>query len=855
MLSAEEMKDARQMVLGILDQVNKGSRGIYYVMYKMDYFNLHLKDWPEVREWLDGKKDQLIRDLLANLKEGRDGQSTADFTLTRMRKIGLDWPELNIIERSLHADRPDLKNKEVDEAEKVQTTTDKIMMSMLRLMEEGKPFALENAITQLENLDYGDREILKFLSKHDENISDWADDLLASNAGHNRYRQLDQVMNLVEIGATWPSLISVLNKHKDVIVRHMLTHLSKAGEDMEWIIDNMDGWCKKLRKAGISWPELNVIEKSVDRELTRIVGRYDVDEQHDIDKRLARNVSKPLSRWISDEVKEKVENYMMGTQGTMALRRLATDLADYSLTPEEMERFTRDARKFFHADLARKLKHMVSVPLGDMVALNKIGLFDDRMRELLNGAREMIVRGLLLTAKDEGVHRAYHVGVEPLKSFGIDWPELDAIEKSHASEYKRQKALRDKVEEGFDDMGSDTFTDNLMDKIDRKQWESVFHDMAFRYEGFNSARIRKLLNANKHGMVKGLLEMLSRYGNKGHMEDLDYIFSNLMPVLEGLKLGWSELEVIKKSWWKDAQKRLNADDDLDEAAKVSNMTPKRWQNIADRGVDTTRQNGHSAEMRYMADSLLSNGAPVSAVDELLMLNIEVLTHVIKKELESGYIDNAFATMGFMQRFEKTHQTLVGLTNDHLGSIKKGMLRMLGYGDVASTVALLNRLKHVGIDPKLIKGLKAEVGPKIISVIKDMINNNGFGRHVFDAMAALESMGIKPSIGTGKIRDRLLSDFDKTLATAGMMTVGWQSESNANIFIKLAIRYGDADTLERMKGLIEKNKDQVIKTMLQAFRNKSEYNIYPALSSLQNLGFKWPELAIIDKSVKSMPGAR
>lgn len=430
-----QKEEGRKMVLDILDRVNKGHRGIYYVMYKMDYFNLNLKDWPEVRDWLDDKKNQLIKDLLVNMKEGRDGQSTADFTLTRMRKIGLVWPELNIIEKSLHSERPELRDKEVNESESAQTTTHKIILMMLRSMHEGKAFALEQAITRFENLDYGDREILRFLSKHDEDISDWVDDLLAANAGHNRPRQLDQVMNLIEIGATWPSLVAVLNKHKDVIVRHMLTQLSKAGQDTEWIIDNMDGWCKKLVKAGIKWPELDIIRRSVDKEQTRFASR-DIFEQ--------REDGKPLSRWMIDQIKERIDDYVLGIQGTMSLRKLATDLADYHLTPEETERFTRDAKKFIHADLERKLRNMVSIPINDMVALHKAGLFDDKMVAMLNGTRAMIVRGLLQTVKGDSVHRAYHAGVEPLKSLGIDWPELDAIEKSHASEYYRNRSLRDR---------------------------------------------------------------------------------------------------------------------------------------------------------------------------------------------------------------------------------------------------------------------------------------------------------------------------------------------------------------------------------------------------------------------------
>lgn len=403
-------------------------------------------------------------------------------------------------------------------------------------------------------------------------------------------------------------------------------------------------------------------------------------------------------------------------------------------------------------------------------------------------------------------------------------------------------------------MGSDTFTDKLKSRIYNNQIQSLLHDLAFQYDGINRTGIRKLLDANKKKVIKGILKLMIYHTNENIMEDLDYIFNNLMPVLDGLDLRWPELDAIKKSWQADAEERMNRDD-LNEAAKVSNMTPKRWQKIADHGVDSTRHTGRSMEMRYMVESLLSSGAPPAAVDDLLMMNIDVLTHAIVTEMQDGYLDSAFATMIFMKRFDKTRRSLLSVFENNMDIVKKSMLKLLDYQDIVGSVGLLNSMRQLGIDEKMIKSLKADVGPKIIEAIKKKIGSHGFNRGVFDALSAMEYIGIKPSIGAGKIRDRLLSDFNQTLMANGMMAAGWQSESNANVFIKIAIRYGDADTLDKMKGIIEKNKDQVIRTMLQAFKRGSEYSIYPALSSLQNLGFKWPELAIIDKSIKSMPGAR
>jgi hypothetical protein len=238
---------------------------------------------------LDRYRDSIVRAMVLMIKNrGLDAWSVRNATESLQRFVP-SWRELQTIWKSLKAeglddgkkllkaaglDEDGLTNESSDDAsegksKKVQTSVDWIMRSMLRLMEIGSTFALEQTITELENLGYGDREILKFLSKHDEDVSDWVDYLLEANRGHNRYWQLDQVMNLIELGATWPSLVTALNKHKAVILRHMLAQFNKSGDDIEWILDNMDGWCKKLRKVGISWPELSVIERSISSENRR----------------------------------------------------------------------------------------------------------------------------------------------------------------------------------------------------------------------------------------------------------------------------------------------------------------------------------------------------------------------------------------------------------------------------------------------------------------------------------------------------------------------------------------------------------------------------------------------------------
>ena len=103
----EQLKqEARTMVIDMLrrDLAQNSDRGIYYAMYHMDDWNLHIRNWPELGEMIDDHKRQIVSELLRTIK-GEYGHDTDGVRrlVERMRKIGVDWSELDAIERSLNA--------------------------------------------------------------------------------------------------------------------------------------------------------------------------------------------------------------------------------------------------------------------------------------------------------------------------------------------------------------------------------------------------------------------------------------------------------------------------------------------------------------------------------------------------------------------------------------------------------------------------------------------------------------------------------------------------------------------------------------------------------------------------------
>lgn len=99
---AELMAQGRSAVTDIFKEKMKWSRGIYYVLHDMELWNLKAKDFPEIAAIIDANKHAIVKEILKSLIE-KDGVEWAEMLATRLRKIGVNWPELDTVEKSLSA--------------------------------------------------------------------------------------------------------------------------------------------------------------------------------------------------------------------------------------------------------------------------------------------------------------------------------------------------------------------------------------------------------------------------------------------------------------------------------------------------------------------------------------------------------------------------------------------------------------------------------------------------------------------------------------------------------------------------------------------------------------------------------
>ncbi len=321
--------------------LNKNNIDSPNVLFDLSYFTMY-KNCPNLEEKLTPYKSKIIKLILVFLKSNKIRYSTISDAINTLKKAGANWPELDIIQRSMDADKK-LNENDFDFDRTIDITI------------RGKIRALRDLIN------YAD-------------------------AGDGNFRQMNYIISSLgwkSDTTQLPNMSKQLNQYKKEILRAMLEQIQQTGLDY-LIVDEIKG----LKCMGVSWPELAIIQKSLDVDK--------ITERNDSDTKLRRDI-------FTDRLFQSIEKNFPAN----AFIYLANLGSSYSTLPNESER------------------------------LNKHKIF--------------ILRSLLQDIKNYGFSRSiYHV-IKALKSFGVDWPELKAIENSNEAERRRRTKKVDIIDEDEED--------------------------------------------------------------------------------------------------------------------------------------------------------------------------------------------------------------------------------------------------------------------------------------------------------------------------------------------------------------------------------------------------------------------
>ena len=249
--------EGRQIILDILarDMSKNDSRGIYYVMYHMDDWGFKLRDWPEISALIDDHKHQIVSELLRTHR-GDYGRNTSGVrsTLDRMRRIGVTWPELAVVRKSLDA------QTQLDESLASPFGSARVIVRIMlkRALARKLGNLSSDRDSVIDKMDVNDPRFVSAVDSAKPLILSEIRKLLRSDDRSANIRGWENTLALHEVGVKWPELMTMLEDNKSIVLKSMLSAIKS--DDAE----EMARWPQVFRDLGLNWPELDIIQRSLD---------------------------------------------------------------------------------------------------------------------------------------------------------------------------------------------------------------------------------------------------------------------------------------------------------------------------------------------------------------------------------------------------------------------------------------------------------------------------------------------------------------------------------------------------------------------------------------------------------------
>jgi len=226
--------------------------------------------WPDLRKFVEAHKDQLVRNMLEDLKNFNDAWVLENMEghVRQLRELGVAWPELAVISRSVEAELD--RQAEISESGDMlgyRISKGDIIDGMRDSLRAGHNGAWGNNYALMRPFWKPDFTVRK-LAGIKPDIVAWVNKYLSNdNSAHWRYGKR-AVVDLDDLGVDWPELWRIVDSNKRAWLHPWLAQLKELiGEfhydDIEDLESNIRLWRDHLAKHGINWPEIETILSSI----------------------------------------------------------------------------------------------------------------------------------------------------------------------------------------------------------------------------------------------------------------------------------------------------------------------------------------------------------------------------------------------------------------------------------------------------------------------------------------------------------------------------------------------------------------------------------------------------------------
>jgi len=431
--------------------------------------------WPNLRKFVEAHKDQLVRNMLEDLKNFNDAWVLENMEghLRQLSELGMNWPEMAVISNSVNAELDRIHN--IDESGDMlgyRISKGDLIDGMRDSLRAGVNGAWSNNYAHLRPFWKPDFTVRK-LTGIKPDIVAWINKYLSSDNPANWRYGKRAVVDLDHLGVDWPELWRTVDSNKRAWLHPWLSEVKELlprghWDDLADLEDKIVTWQRMLDSHGIKWPETETILSSI-RAATNVKGHLgegqlakgvDLRNYVKSDGRGTLFLNIPVDqewqtsgkgRWstVAKPVKVlsiKQDMEIQGAHGWISDMGVEFDTSTWDVETDGLiytdPQFLAQLHKFLmglgvprdivstigYSEQGMQEDTYVSFDanafgeyVADQFVIGDAATMDERKTE--------IIRAMLVNIRDGNQTRAAGIW-NKLKELGAAWPELAAIEKS-----------------------------------------------------------------------------------------------------------------------------------------------------------------------------------------------------------------------------------------------------------------------------------------------------------------------------------------------------------------------------------------------------------------------------------------
>lgn len=483
-----------------------------------------------ITQILNDIRKEIIGYMLGQIKTDLKISHDMWNAVNELRAFGCNWSELNIIERSYQHQEANKNNQAINEG---RDDREFYRGYLFRALDRNDPNQVEEALEKLSRLHVklSQDDIAKIRENKELIVQ-----ALTIMAGNLYLNLLFDIFTWLRINGfnDWDQELFI-DYYKSPVVKSIL----KLVKNLTFTQAMMD--IRFLQVAGVNWPELYTIQKSIKHDWAKSDEPLYETETNNQDN------NEQTAHSLIDDINDKVivpnHNLEVCREFTRAVDKIRTEHIPPSafeyLDPNKVKNILRWFRYTLSEDPYYAFKSLT------FFAEARFQL--TYVQRFVSEIKTDIIRFLLRYFKDGMPGRAAH-HAQQLKNVGVTWPELDTIITSGRAELKRMSDAG-QLEESTTNTVMAAIFKKVEERFKYSPWAAMSYLDSYGIDVDQWPALRALIEENKHQIIKLILKSL-----KDEIDSLTVSADlTLIKQLQAQGIDWTELNTIRRSLESEAK--------------------------------------------------------------------------------------------------------------------------------------------------------------------------------------------------------------------------------------------------------------------------------------------------------------